>query len=134
MIRSVPTATRGEASIDIAAPPERVYDVVTDVTRMGERSPECYRCEWLDGATQAVVGVVGAALLGSGFVIQQREASQTDVGDELSFRLLAQLMQRRVWWLGIASMAAGYVLAGWSLGSGNLVLVEPLLAANLLFA
>jgi hypothetical protein len=23
---------------------------------MGERSPECYRCEWLDGATGAEVG------------------------------------------------------------------------------
>jgi hypothetical protein len=31
-------------------------------------------------------------------------------------------------------MVAGYVLVGWSLGTGNLVLVEPLIAANLIFA
>lgn len=52
----MPTAQRGEAAIDIAAPPELVYDLITDVTRMGEWSPECYRCEWLDGATAAATG------------------------------------------------------------------------------
>ncbi|BBX72605.1 SRPBCC family protein [Mycobacterium shinjukuense] len=52
----MPTARRGRGSIDIAAPPDVVYDLITDVTRMGEWSPECYRCEWLDGATAAVPG------------------------------------------------------------------------------
>ena len=52
----MPTAKRGHAGIDIAAPPERVFALITDVTRMGEWSPECYRCEWLDGATCAYVG------------------------------------------------------------------------------
>ena len=50
------TATTGQASIDISAPPAVVYDVLSDITRMGERSPECYRCEWLDGATAPVPG------------------------------------------------------------------------------
>lgn len=40
-----------EAAIDISAPPEAVWDLITDVTRMGEWSPECYRCAWLDGGT-----------------------------------------------------------------------------------
>ncbi|HYI61458.1 MAG TPA: SRPBCC family protein [Acidimicrobiales bacterium] len=44
------------AEIDIAAPPEEVWDLVADVTRMGEWSPECYRCEWLDGGTGPRVG------------------------------------------------------------------------------
>lgn len=43
-------------SIDIAAPPERVYGLVTDVTRMGEWSPECYSCQWAKGATGPAVG------------------------------------------------------------------------------
>lgn len=34
-------------SITIDAPPEKVYALVSDVTRMGEWSPECVRCEWL---------------------------------------------------------------------------------------
>jgi hypothetical protein len=45
----MPTAQRGRASIDIAAPPELVYHLIADVTRMGDWSPECYQCEWLDG-------------------------------------------------------------------------------------
>jgi hypothetical protein len=53
----MPTARRGRAGIEIAAPPEVVYDLIADVTRMGEWSPECYRCEWLDGATAAAAGV-----------------------------------------------------------------------------
>jgi len=40
-----------EASIDIAAPPGLVYDLVADVTRMGEWSPEATGADWLDGAT-----------------------------------------------------------------------------------
>jgi uncharacterized protein YndB with AHSA1/START domain len=52
----MPTAQNGRASIHIAAPPELVYDLITDVTRMGEWSPECYRCEWLDGASAPAAG------------------------------------------------------------------------------
>ena len=52
----MPTATSGMTSIDIAASPAVVYAVVTDVTRIGQRSPECYHAEWLDGADGATVG------------------------------------------------------------------------------
>ena len=38
--------TTATATIEIAAPPTFVYDLVTDVTRMGEWSPECVQCEW----------------------------------------------------------------------------------------
>lgn len=41
---------RGECSIEIDATPQQVYDAVSDLTRMGEFSPECRRVEWLDGA------------------------------------------------------------------------------------
>ncbi len=40
-------------AVDVAAPAPVVYRLVTDVTRMGEWSPECYRCEWLCGAGPA---------------------------------------------------------------------------------
>lgn len=52
----MPTATNGTTSLDIAASPAVVYDLVTDVTRIGERSPECYHAEWLDGASSAATG------------------------------------------------------------------------------
>lgn len=44
------TPTDDVAEIDIAAPPEEVWDLVADVTRMGEWSPECFRCSWVGGA------------------------------------------------------------------------------------
>lgn len=50
-----PVAT-GEASIVIAASPERVWALVSDVTRMGEWSPENVGGRWLDGATGPAAG------------------------------------------------------------------------------
>ena len=40
----------------IEASPEVLYDVVSDVTRTPERTPDIVRCEWLDGATGPAVG------------------------------------------------------------------------------
>jgi Polyketide cyclase / dehydrase and lipid transport len=48
---------RGEARLHVNAPPEMVYELVSDVTRMGEWSPETVRCRWLDGADGPAVGV-----------------------------------------------------------------------------
>jgi Polyketide cyclase / dehydrase and lipid transport len=36
-------------SIVVACPPEAVYDMVSDVTRMGEWSPICKACWWDEG-------------------------------------------------------------------------------------
>ena len=43
-------------SRDIAAPPDRVYALVADVTRMGEWSPETTRCSWLGASVGPAVG------------------------------------------------------------------------------
>jgi uncharacterized protein YndB with AHSA1/START domain len=40
----------------MAAPPERVWRLVSDVTRIGEFSPETFEGEWIDGATGPAVG------------------------------------------------------------------------------
>ena len=40
----------------IEASPEALYDIIADVTRTPELTPDIVRCEWLDGATGAVVG------------------------------------------------------------------------------
>lgn len=40
----------------IEAPPHAVYDLIADVTRTPERTPDVVRCEWLDGATGPAVG------------------------------------------------------------------------------
>lgn len=43
-------------SIDVAAPREVVYDLLADITRMPEWSPEVTRCARLGDATQATPG------------------------------------------------------------------------------
>jgi uncharacterized protein YndB with AHSA1/START domain len=45
-----------EESLDIAAPPERLYDMVSDLSRMGEWSPENQGGKWMGGATGAAEG------------------------------------------------------------------------------
>jgi hypothetical protein len=46
----------GQATIHVNAPPEKVYGLVSDVTRMGEWSPECRKAEWIGGATGPAAG------------------------------------------------------------------------------
>lgn len=41
---------------DVAASPEKVWSLVTDLPRMGEWSPENQGGEWIKGATGAAVG------------------------------------------------------------------------------
>jgi uncharacterized protein YndB with AHSA1/START domain len=45
------SARQGEVRLHIDSPPEAVWSLVADLERMGEWSPECYRIEWLDGAS-----------------------------------------------------------------------------------
>jgi len=47
---------RGEQTIEIAAAPGTVYALVSDLTQMGEFSPECRQVEWLGGATGPAAG------------------------------------------------------------------------------
>jgi len=46
----------GQVTIDIAASPERVYALASDITRYGEWSPENKGGKWLDGVTGPVAG------------------------------------------------------------------------------
>jgi hypothetical protein len=49
----------GDVSVqaEIAAPAEVLYDLIADMPRLGEWSPECERVEWRGGATAAAPGV-----------------------------------------------------------------------------
>ena len=51
----VPPLT-GEVSIHMAAPPEKVWALVSDVTRIGEFSPETFEARWTRGSTGPEVG------------------------------------------------------------------------------
>ena len=45
-----------EVTLTIAAAPEKVWDLVSDVTRIGEFSPETFEARWTHGATGPAVG------------------------------------------------------------------------------
>ena len=47
---------RGSVTVHMQAAPEAIWDLVADVTRIGEFSPETFEAEWLDGATGPAVG------------------------------------------------------------------------------
>ena len=46
----------GSVTRDIAADPAVVWNAISDITRMGEWSPECHRCEWQEGFNGPAVG------------------------------------------------------------------------------
>src|SRR5437879_9959098 len=47
---------RGSVSVHMAASPEVVWELVSDVTRIGEFSPETFEAVWLGGATGPETG------------------------------------------------------------------------------
>ena len=49
-------ADKIEISREIAAAPADVYTAISDVTRMGEWSQECHRCEWHEDVDGPAVG------------------------------------------------------------------------------
>ncbi|MDQ3107570.1 MAG: SRPBCC family protein, partial [Actinomycetota bacterium] len=50
---STPTAS---ASIEIEAPADVVWKLVSDLSRMGEWSPETVKIEWKGSATEPAIG------------------------------------------------------------------------------
>ncbi|MGW9131766.1 DMT family transporter [Streptomyces sp. NPDC055681] len=81
-----------------------------------------------------VLAVSAACCLGFGFVLQQAAARHAPRRDYLSPRLLLDLMQVRSWLAGVGLMVSGMALGALALGKGEVSVVEPLLATNLLFA
>ena len=53
-----PWRTAGSVELLVPADPDAVYAVVSDVTRIGERSPECHTARWLPGAPAGTLGAV----------------------------------------------------------------------------
>ncbi|MFI5553005.1 DMT family transporter [Streptomyces sp. NPDC051738] len=81
-----------------------------------------------------IFAVTAACCLGFGFVLQQNAAQKAPLSDFLSPRILLDLMKVPRWLGGIGLMVVGMALGAMALGQGEISLVEPLLATNLLFA
>jgi drug/metabolite transporter (DMT)-like permease len=87
-----------------------------------------------------VLPVVVILALGCGFcfaaasVLQQSAAAIAPPEEALRPRLLIDLLHRRRWLWGLAASVGGFGLQGLALHFGGLVLVEPLVLTELLFA
>jgi Polyketide cyclase / dehydrase and lipid transport len=47
---------QGSKTVQIDAPGDRLWGMVSDVTKMGEWSPETFEADWIDGASGPAVG------------------------------------------------------------------------------
>lgn len=54
----------GEVTVHMKAPVDAVWDLVSDVTRIGEFSPETFEAEWVNEDTGAALPRVGARFRG----------------------------------------------------------------------
>jgi len=50
------TGVRDSVTVHMQASPEVIWDLVSDVTKIGRYSPETFEAEWLDGANGPAVG------------------------------------------------------------------------------
>jgi hypothetical protein len=80
------------------------------------------------------LGLAAAALLGAGWVIQQRVAIDSGSSEVFSWSQLMSLARSWWWWAGIGAMAVGQSLSAWALQWGAVSTVEPVLVTSLLFA
>lgn len=73
----------------IEAEPEVIYDLVSDVTRMGEWSPETVEAEWLGGATGPQVGATfkGKNKLGPNSWATKPTVTQAERGRTFAFKV-----------------------------------------------
>lgn len=81
-----------------------------------------------------LLALAGAILFAVGTVLQQEEAKQADESQALSAGFLVQLAKRPKWLLGIAADFLGFLCQAAALALGRLVVVQPILAASILFA
>jgi uncharacterized protein YndB with AHSA1/START domain len=92
-------ADQVSVSADIAAPAELVWAMVSDVTRMGEWSPENESAEWLGGATGPKPGAKFRGTNRNGKKKWDTVAKITDAdpGRKLSFRVTAAGLKVAEW-------------------------------------
>jgi drug/metabolite transporter (DMT)-like permease len=81
-----------------------------------------------------LLALVAAALIGTGLSLQHRAASAEEAHAALDPRLLLRLVRRATWVLGMLVGFAGFAFEAMAIGSGRLVLVEPIMACSVLVA
>ena len=98
--------------LEIAAAPDVLYDMVSDITRMGEWSPESTGGRWLDGGS----GSVGDWFVGSNETPDRQwerecEVAAADRGRDFTFVVLG-VERNCTWWsYEFAPIDAGTTMA-----------------------
>ncbi|MGN6474454.1 MAG: SRPBCC family protein [Mycobacteriales bacterium] len=109
-------AERLEISRDIAASPEAVYAAISDVTRMGEWSPECHACEWHDGFDAPAVGATfdGHNRAGDREWTTQGKVIEADPGRAFSFECSMYDFHYATWGYRIEPTETGCRVTEWT--------------------
>ena len=99
-------------SREIAASPEQLYEMVADVTRMGEWSPECQGGRWVGGATGAAPGAKFRATnrVGKRSWKTVSTVVDADPGRRFSFVVTAGPLKAAEWSYEFESRANGCVV------------------------
>jgi iron-sulfur cluster repair protein YtfE (RIC family)/uncharacterized protein YndB with AHSA1/START domain len=90
----------GTATAHASAPPEAVWRVLADVTRVGEWSHECHTVTWADGSTRAEVGARFRGSSRSGFARWTRPCVVTvcDAPNVFAYRTQGRLLGDSTEW------------------------------------
>jgi uncharacterized protein YndB with AHSA1/START domain len=107
---------RLEISLDIGTTPERVYAVISDVTRMGEWSEECHDCEWHDGYDGPVLGATfdGHNQNGAHRWTTQGKVIMAEPGREFAFECSMMDFHFSTWGYSIQPTETGCRVTEWS--------------------
>ena len=116
VLNSSAMTDRVEISRDIAASPDAVYAAISDVTRMGEWSEECYACEWHEGFDGAVVGAVfdGHNRNGDHEWTSQGKVIEAEPGRAFAFECSMFDFHYSTWGYRIEPTATGCRVTEWS--------------------
>ena len=107
---------RIEISRDIAASPDAVYAAISDVTRMGEWSEECYACEWHEGVDGPAVGATfdGHNRHGEQEWTTQGKVIEADPGRAFAFECSMMDFHYSTWGYRIEPTETGCRVTEWS--------------------
>lgn len=101
-----------EAEIEIAAPAERVWEIIADLRTPAHTSPEFDGASWLDGATEPVVGARFVGRNKHEAIGEWETISQVIVADkprELAYAVMDVELPGAVWRYQIEPAAEGSV-------------------------
>jgi hypothetical protein len=98
-------------TVHMQAAPDQVWDLVSDITKIGRYSPETFEAEWLDGATGPAVGARFRGHVkrnGKGPTYWTTcEVTASEPGREFAFAVLTKGQPLNVWRYELAPSGDG---------------------------